>query len=209
MRALRDPLGAALSGAAVSCLIAQHSQQLLGYTERFWAIPTDWYPANRVLLAAQPESQLLLDHQWNLIDAKGEWDRHPVCFEPSHQRHSFDVRDIVLPDTVRELTERRGADAWLGVTTTSGVGILPCYWIQGFGVVLPRLPAAHMAPTLPGEICLTMDHSKSRRPDQKRGVMLRGHGTVIERTETELVVALRPTRITYWNGFDAATVPVA
>lgn len=209
MGALRDPVAAAVSGAAFGCLVVQHSQQLLGYTERFWAVPSEWYPTNRVLLAGRSESQLLLDDRWNLIDAKGAWDRHPVCFEPSGQRHSPDMSAVDLPDPVRELLDRRRADAWLGVITNSGVGVLPCCWMQSLGVVLPLLPAAHMAPSLPGEVCLMMDHSQSRRPDQKRGVMLRGQGTVVERSETELVVALRPTRITYWNGFDSGTLPVA
>ena len=201
-----DPVAAAASGAAVARLVVQNFKQLLGYAETFWAVPPEWCPTNRVLLATRSDAELILDDESNLIDAKGEWNRHPVRLEPTGRYQSRNVGPVLLPDTIRDLLDCLGADAWLGVTTSQGIGVLPCTWLRGVGAILPHVAAAHMAPSLPGEVCLTMAASDGRRPGHKRGVMLRGLGTIVERSERDLVVALQPTRVTYWTGFDSGTV---
>ena len=53
-----------------------------------------------------------------------------------------------------------------------------------------------------------LDDNNGRRPDQKRGLMLRGLGTAVDRSDTELVVSIEPARVTYWDGFRSDTVPV-
>lgn len=208
MSALSDLVGAALSGVALACLAVQYPEQLLGYAERLWAIPPGWYPVNRVLLAGRSTSELLLDDRGNVIEAKGRWNRQPVRFELSRPHRSTGLGAVALPETVRELLYSAAAHAWLGLTTHPGVGILPCCWRPGVGVVVPLAAAAHMAPSLPEEVCLMLDDNNGRRPDQKRGLMLRGLGTAVDRSDTELVVSIEPARVTYWDGFRSDTVPV-
>ena len=208
MSALSDPIGAALSGVALACLAVQYPEQLIGYAERLWAIPPGWYPVNRVLLARRSTSELLLDDEGNVIEAKGRWNRPPVRFELSRPHRSTGLGTVDLPERVRELLYSAAAHAWLGLTTRPGVGILPCCWKPAVGAVLPLAAAAHMAPSLPDEVCLTLDDNNGRRPDQKRGLMLRGLGTAVERSDTELVVSVEPTRVTYWDGFSTDTMPV-
>lgn len=54
----------------------------------------------------------------------------------------------------------------------------------------------------------TFDDSASRRPDHKRGAMLRGHLDLVEVDGAHATVAIRTDRITAWDGFSASTTDV-
>jgi glutamate 5-kinase len=85
-----------------------------------------------------------------------------------------------IPDEIAEITERVRC-AWLGVPTGTGSLALPAEWEPGTGRLrVSRDALAAVGASLPGAVCLTMDESTSRRPDEKLGVMLRGTGSVVD-----------------------------
>jgi hypothetical protein len=67
---------------------------------------------------------------------------------------------------------------------------------------------ARLGADVPGPACATFDDSADRRPDRKRGVMLRGSASLVALDEVRATVAVAVSRITAWDGFSARTTDV-
>ena len=101
------------------------------------------------------------------------------------------------------------APARLGIATPEGPVVLPARWQGDDRFDLSAAALAQVRAALPGAGCATFDDSASRRPDQKRGVMLRGHLDLVGVDGPRATVALRTERVTAWDGFSASTSDVA
>ena len=110
-----------------------------------------------------------------------------------------------VPAVVAELAQRAGG-GWLGVRTARGAVALPAVWDPGGGrASVSRSALAAIGGEVPGPVCVTLDDSGRRRPDEKVGVMLRGPGSIaaFDRTTVSVEVAIR--RVSYWSGFSSRT----
>ena len=58
---------------------------------------------------------------------------------------------------------------------------------------------------MPGAVCVTLDDSGRRRPDEKVGVMLRGSGSIADLDQTSVSVEVAIRRVSYWSGFSSRT----
>jgi hypothetical protein len=201
------PLSSALLGGAVVRLGLGQLDQLLGYAEAGTAVPASFLPTGRVALVTGIRDELALDGL-EVTDAKGRWAGAPVAIEPGSTRPprwSSQRTMSGVPDEIAELTERVRC-AWLGLPTAAGSVALPAEWEPGTGRLRVSLDAlAAIGAELPGPVCITMDESTSRRPDEKLGVMLRGTGSVVDVTGPAASVAIDVDRVTYWDGFAATT----
>lgn len=86
--------------------------------------------------------------------------------------------------------------------------VLPARWQGDDRFDLSVAALAQVQAELPGTGCATFDDSTSRRPDEKRGVMLRGHLDLVDVDGPRATVAIRTERITAWDGFSASTSDV-
>jgi hypothetical protein len=201
------PLASALLGGAVVRLGLGRLDQLLGYAEAGTAVPASFLPTGRVALVTRVSDELTLDGD-EVTDAKGRWARQRALIEPGSTRPPrWNAQRAMsgIPDEVAELTERVRC-GWLGVPTGVGSVALPAEWEPNTGRLrVSRDALAAVGAELPGPVCLTMDESTSRRPDEKLGVMLRGTGSVVDVDAVAASVALDVDRITYWDGFVATT----
>jgi hypothetical protein len=201
------PLSSALASGAVVRLGLGRLDQLLGYAEAGTAVPASFLPTGRVALVTRIRDELALDGD-DVVDAKGRWAREPVAIEPGSTPapHWNPQRAMSgIPDDIAELTEQARC-AWLGVPTGAGSVALPATWEPDTGRLrLSRAALAAVGAELPGPVCLTMDESTSRRPDEKLGVMLRGTGSVVDVDGSSASVAIDVDRVTYWDGFAATT----
>lgn len=204
---LTDPAGALIAGPAALRLAGDQLEQLLGYVEAAGKVPRGWLPHNRVLLVTRIDRTLRLEG-FDLLDGSGDWT--PELPAPSELRRTTDRPEGSLPELptdVRHLVDP-DAPARLGIDTPEGPLVLPARWQGGdrFGVSAAAL--AQVRAALPGAGCATFDDSASRRPDRKRGVMLRGHLDLVEVDGAHATVAIRTDRITAWDGFSASTTDV-
>ncbi len=205
---LADPAGALIAGPAALRLAGDQLEQLLGYVEAAGSVPNGWLPHNRVMLVTRIDRSLRVEG-FDLLDGTGEWT--PELPAPAPLHRTDDRRDGTLPsvpDDVASLV-RTDAPARLGIATPDGPVVLPARW-QGqdrFDVSADAL--AQVRAQLPGAGCATFDDSASRRPDEKRGVMLRGHLDLVDVDGARATVAIRAERVTSWDGFAASTSDVA
>ena len=211
--ALADPVAAALAGGAVLRIGASHPDQLLGYAEGLTAVPAAFAPWGRSLLVVQADDELLIEGG-RVIRARGRWNRPGGVPEPDRAHH----RDRP-PTTVRRPGDMVPAEAsrliecdgpcWLGLEDGRGAVAVPARWDAGSATltVSAEIVAALRA-DLPGPACVTVDDSRERRPDRKRGVMLRGRAAVVDGDGTRLQVVVEPERVTIWDGFRSRTVAV-
>lgn len=204
---LTDPAGALIAGPAALRLAGDQLEQLLGYVEAAGKVPTGWLPHNRVLLVTRIDRSLRVEG-FDLLDGSGDWT--PQLPAPSElrttERPAGDLPD--LPDEVVHLVHP-DAPARLGIATPEGPVALPARWQGGDRFDLSADALAQVRADLPGAGCATFDDSGSRRPDRKRGLMLRGHLDLVEVDGARATVALRSERITSWDGFSASTSDVA
>ena len=205
---LTDPAGALIAGPAALRLAGDQLEQLLGYVEAAGKVPSGWLPHNRVMLVTRIDRSLRLEG-FDLLDGSGDWT--PELPAPADLRRTDDRRPGSLPAVPDEVAHLIDADASarLGVATPDGPVVLPARW-QGqdrFDVSAAAL--AQVRAELPGPGCATFDDSASRRPDEKRGVMLRGHLDLVDVDGSRATVAIRTERITSWDGFAASTADVA
>lgn len=204
---LTDPAGALIAGPAALRLAGDQLEQLLGYVESAGKIPAGWLPHNRVLLVTRIDRSLRL-RGFEVVDGDGGWapgDR------ASGERLAVEDGPVGrlpdLPDDVAHLV-RTDAPARVGLSTELGPVVLPARWRgdDRFDVSAGALDL--MAPHLPGAACATFDDSADRRPDRKRGVMLRGDARLVGADGERATLALRATRTTAWDGFSARTEDV-
>lgn len=205
---LTDPAGALIGGPAALRLVGDQFEQLLGYVEAAGNLPSDWLPHNRVLLVTRIDRTLLVDG-FDLLDGTGDWT--PELSAPADLHRTGGRRPGSLPeltDDVRHLVHDEAA-ARLGIATPDGPMVLPARWQGGDRFDLSTAALGQVRAGLPGAGCATFDDSTSRRPDEKRGVMLRGHLDLVAVDGARATIAIRTERVTTWDGFSASTSDVA
>jgi hypothetical protein len=204
---LTDPAGALIAGPAALRLAGDQLEQLLGYVEAAGRVPSGWLPHNRVLLVTRIDRSLRIEG-FDLLDGSGDWT--PELPAPSELRITERAAGTLpeVPEDVRHLLDR-DAPARLGIATPEGPVVLPARWQGADRFDVSAAALAQVRADLPGSGCATFDDSASRRPDRKRGVMLRGHLDLVEVDGGRATVALRTARITAWDGFSASTTDVA
>lgn len=204
---LTDPVGALIAGPAALRMAGDQLEQLLGYVEAAGRVPSGWLPHNRVLLVTRIDRSLRTDG-FDLLDGSGDWT--PELASPSALRPTAGREPAALPEVPEDVASllRTDSPARVGLATPDGPVVLPARW-QGadcFDVSAPAL--AQVRAVLPGPGCATFDDSTSRRPDEKRGVMLRGLLELVAAEGTRATIAIRTQRITTWDGFSASTSDV-
>lgn len=204
---LTDPAGALIAGPAALRLAGDQLEQLLGYVEAAGTVPSGWLPHNRVMLVTRIDRTLRLEG-FDLVDGSGDWT--PELPAPADLLCSDDRSTAPLPELpgdIRHLVHPE-APARLGIATPEGPVVLPARWRADDRFDVSAAALAQVRADLPGAGCATFDDSASRRPDRKRGVMLRGYLDLVDVDGTRATVALRTERITAWDGFSASTSPV-
>ncbi|HAS11512.1 MAG TPA: hypothetical protein DCS55_13520 [Acidimicrobiaceae bacterium] len=204
---LTDPAGALIAGPATLRMAGDQLEQLLGYVEAAGKVPSGWLPHKRVLLVTRIDRSLRVEG-FSLLDGSGDWT--PELPAPSELRRTTDRTAgslPELPEDVRHLVDLE-APARLGIATPHGPIVLPARWQGGDRFDLSAAALAQVHAHLPGAGCATFDDSASRRPDRKRGVMLRGRLDVVEVDGPRATVAIRTARVTAWDGFSARTIDV-
>lgn len=201
---LTDPAGALIAGPAALRLAADQLEQLLGYVEAAGRVPSGWLPHNRVLLVTRIDRSLVLQ-DFDVLDGSGEWAPHlPPPGEPLEHAPRPASPLPELPAEVRSLVHP-DAPARIGLDTGHGPVALPARWRGDDRFDVSAGALAQLAADLPGAGCATFDDSGSRRPDRKRGVMLRGALALVDVDGPRATVTLRTDRITAWDGFSAET----
>jgi len=196
---LTDPLAALVAGPATLRLAGDQLEQLLGYVESAGKVPTGWLPHNRALLVTRIDRSLRL-RGFEVVDADG-WEAGSL----GGPEQPDDRAELpTLPDDVASLV-RDDAPARLGLSTTDGPVVLPARWAGHDRFDVSSDALALMRAELPGAACVTFDDSADRRPDHKRGVMLRGAARLVDVDGERATLALRTERITAWDGFSART----
>ena len=204
---LTDPAGALIAGPATLRLAGDQLEQLLGYVEAAGKVPSGWLPHNRVLLVTRIDRSLRVEG-FDLLDGSGDWT--PELPAPAELRRTEGLQPASLPEVPEDVRHLVHADApaRLGIATPEGPVVLPARWQGDDRFVLSAAALAQVRAELPGAGCATFDDSASRRPDEKRGVMLRGYLDLVEVEGSRATVALRTERITAWDGFSASTSDV-
>lgn len=203
---LADPVAPVFAPGAVLRLGREHLRQVLGYLEAATSIPSGWYPQNRVLLVTDIDRSLTLDRN-HVVDADGAWDRRRRAVRAGN------ANPIALPRRVGGHDLQPLLDGshpvHVGVTTPEGPVALPATWQPDGTVAVSSgaLGALHAA--FPAPACIVVDDSTSRRPDEKRGVMFRGEGHVLDVHRGVVTLMVDTDRVTIWDGFDADTVDVS
>lgn len=204
---LTDPAGALIAGPAALRLAGDQLEQLHGYIEAAGRVPSAWLPHNRVLLVTRIDRSLRVEG-FDLLDGTGDWT--PELPAPAELRRTEDRPARPLPDLPTEAAHLLHADApaRIGIATPEGPVVLPARWQDQDRFDLSAAALAQVRAELPGAGCVTFDDSASRRPDEKRGVMLRGYLDLVDVDGPRATVAIRTERITAWDGFSAATTDV-
>lgn len=204
-----DPLAGILAGGAVLRMGAAHPDQLLGYAQGIGRVPAGFAPWGRALLVVEARDELVLDGD-RVVGSRGRWAgvAAPLPPGPARRRRRPPQWIDRVPAVVADLVAGAGP-CWLGVQDGAGSVAVPARWDPATAtVVAPRPVLAALGPRLPGPVCVTLDDSSARRPDRKRGAMLRGTGRIVDGDEQVVEVAIRPDRVTVWDGFRTCTVPL-
>jgi hypothetical protein len=157
--------------------------------------PTPALLVDRVAVSITPERLALVDGA-DLVDQWGKW---PA--EPDAARTPADAAPGAGAPLTPLAPDLLAADgpAQLGWSTPHGPLALPSRWHAERGEA--ELPATllDLAGAPPeGPACLTVTTSGHRMSD-KRGALLRGHGTA-RRAGDRATVRLRPVTVTTWHG---------
>lgn len=187
-----DPVSSALAGGALVRIGLGELEQLVGYVEAGRAVPARYLPTGRVLLVTH------LDHEFVFDGSDID-----TTIPPTTARPAWTLTEACgdLPDEIRDLVSAPGP-CWLGVDTSVGPVALPATWQPGNGVIEVATALLETVGADPsGPICVTIDESTRRRPDEKLGVMLRGSGALLAHDKKTAAVALDFAFATYWCGF--------
>ncbi len=161
-------------------------------------------PGPRLVIAVEPARWALLDGD-AVADHDG-WLRTDPLAPGRPRRTEVSVR--ALPRPLRTVVTRatEATVGWPGPSGPVAVPALP----DDVAVGRVRVPAA-LADLLgppEGEGCVTVHASPGNRPGDYRGVLLRGPLAVGGRRAGGLAVTVRPTRLTWWEGYRSATADV-
>lgn len=206
MDALADPFSSLFAAGAVLRLGSEQVTQILGYLESASHIPSGWLPHRRVLLVTDIDRSLRIEGG-QLTEATGAWKKRDGTALRADDVVAVPLPRELLGDDFRGLLEG-DHPVRLGVATPDGPIALPATWHDDDSVEVSTDALSIVRAELPGAACITVDDSASRRPDRKRGAMLRGRATVRSVDGPRAVVALRTERITTWDGFQATTIDV-
>jgi len=205
---LTDPAGALIAGPAALRLAGEQVEQLLGYVEAAGRVPSGWLPHNRVLLVTRIDRSLLLE-DFDVLAGSGDWSPHlPPPGEPLEHAPRPAEPLPELPEEVRALVQT-DAPARVGLETGHGPVVLPARWRGDDRFDVSAGALAQLDAVLPGAGCATFDESASRRPDRKRGVMLRGSVALWDVDGPRATLTVHTDRITSWDGFSARTTEAA
>lgn len=204
---LTDPAGVLIAGPASLRLAGDQLEQLLGYVEAAGRVPSGWLPHNRVMLVTRIDRSLRVEG-FDLLDGTGEWT--PELPAPTELRRTDDLAPASLPEVPADVRHLVHADApaRLGIATPEGPVVLPARWREHDRFDVSAAALAQVRADLPGLGCATFDDSASRRPDHKRGVMLRGRLHLVDVDGGRATIAVHASRVTAWDGFRASTADV-
>jgi hypothetical protein len=204
---LTDPAGALIAGPAALRLAGDQLEQLLGYVESAGKVPAGWLPHNRVLLVSRVDRSMRI-RGFDVEDGEGSWaaSARPEAVLHPTERDPAPLPE--LPDEVAPLVDTE-APARVGLATPDGPVALPARWRGHDRFDVPAGALARLGADLPGPGCATFDDSADRRPDRKRGVMLRGDVALVGLAGSRATLAVTPQRFTAWDGFSASTSDVA
>lgn len=185
---------------------AHHAEQLVGYLEAAREIPASWLPHRRLVLVTRPDRSLSL-RGWDVEGVTGPWAQLAAGGAPEPSPRAAGSLPV-LPDDLADLV-RTDAPAQVGVSTPDGPVPLPGRIDEAGGLRVSTAALAAVGAILPGAGCVTFDDSAPRRPDAKRGAMLRGRLVLADRDHRTARLVLDADKITSWNGFRAETTDVA
>ena len=169
---------------AVPALGLQNQGELLGFARAAAFAPSRVLPSNLVLVSV--ELHRIEAVEW----PEGDGLRGPVHLDG-------------VPRDLRALPRKPGP-AVLGWQTPEGPIAVPAHWDPSSGRAQVAWPPLSGALALrEGPACLTFDESIGCGPGAKRGVMLRGRGSL----GADGSVKIQPERVSWWNGFETGTVP--
>ncbi len=175
--------------AALASWAARNPRQVAGFLRDSLTDPARAMPQDQVLVELQPDTVDVVDN--------------PTESAPPTPTAQVQFTSAV-PDALRPLlTQRAGV---LAVSTEFGPVALPVRWTPEHG--LAHLPNGWDADAVPaGEhlACLTIDEPVHTRPTEQRGLVLRGHASVLG---DNAPVSVHADRITYWDGFTTNTVDI-
>ena len=203
----RDVIASGLVGGALLRLGLGSLGQLVGYAEAAKSVPIGFLPVGRVVLAIRICEELIIDRDLATTVRRGwrgqDRDLTPAP-HPALPGQTAALLDEV-PAVVAELAQRAGG-GWLGVRTARGAVALPAVWDPAGGrASVSRSALAAIGGEVPGAVCVTLDDSRRRRPDEKVGVMLRGTGSIVDLDRTTVSVEVAVRRVSYWSGFSSRT----
>lgn len=202
---LTDPTAALVAGPAALRLAGGQLDQMLGYVEAAGRVPSGWLPHRRVMLATRVEHSLRIEG-FDVVDGRGDWAAgRPAAIDVLLPADQAPAELPAVPDEVTHLL-RRDAPARIGIASSVGPVALPARWRGADRFDVSAAALAQLGASVPGRGCATFDDSSSRRPDEKRGVMLRGELALVDADGPIATLALLADRITAWDGFSARTV---
>jgi hypothetical protein len=100
---------------------------------------------------------------------------------------------------------RSAGPAVVGLETAGGPLALPVSWDPAEN---RAYAPAGAVPGMDAQVCVCFDQARGRGPAAKTGLLLRGRGYAVRQGETA-AISVETERITWWDGFEVATVPVA
>ena len=203
----RDVVATGLAGGALLRLGLGSLDQLVGYAEALTSVPLEFLPVGRVVLATRISEELTIDRDL-VATVRGGWRGAGRELTPGRRPPYAGQISAMLdrvPAAVAELALRPGS-GWLGLQTAFGAVALPATWDPAGGrASVSRSALTAVGAEVPGAVCVTIDDSGCRRPDEKVGVMLRGVGSIVDLDRTTAAVAVAVRRVSSWSGFASRT----
>lgn len=203
----RDVIASGLVGGALLRLGLGSLGQLVGYAEAAKSVPIGFLPVGRVVLAIRICEELVIGPDLATTVRRGwrgqERDLTPASLPCRPSPTPALLAEV--PAAVADLAQKAGG-GWLGVRTARGAVALPAEWDPAGGrASVSRSALAAVGGEVPGAVCVTLDDSSRRRPDEKVGVMLRGTGSIVDLDRTTASVEVAVRRVSYWSGFSSRT----
>ncbi len=201
-----DPLAATAVGTALARLVAAQLDSVAGYVAAGRGVPAAWGPIGRVVAVTRIAHRIVLAGD-EVVSATGAWAGPVRSLRPDPG--GTDAGPPPTGDLTPELAALVGrpGPAQVGLLCAVGPVTLPGRWEPASGTVAMSAAAvARVGARLPGPVCVTVDDSADRRPDRKRGVMVRGQGRLVDAGGSGARVAVAAGRLTAWDGFDTRTV---
>lgn len=204
----RDVVATGSVGGALLRLGLGNLGQLVGYAEAVRSVPIEFLPMGRVMIATRITEELSIDRD-DIATVHNGWRRRVPELIPTRSPPDSGPASAMFdaaPTAVAELALRAGC-GWLGIRTACGSVALPAVWDPAGGrASVSRSALTAVGGELPGAVCLTLDGSDRRRPDEKVGVILRGVGSLADLDRTTASVAVVVRRISAWSGFSSGPI---